>query len=284
MTVLSEIEQREKGAADISIGTSLGIQAACGLDEEGKVKRDPPIDRYDELLINIRTLFRNLYSLFDKSLKLRVEPDDLVTVLMSEIRVIEGMVARYGKSNIRVSYYACDYKSLERHYPYARIRGLSTDLQKMYATVENRTIELLHEAMRVEGMRPRHYDTVIEGGAKNTLIVTHYAVDLLSRPQFGNLDLLETHTGAIKRQAQWNTKLSGKKDELTRIPFNKMTLQLFSDSSGMFSPFPKKIRDELVAIAEKNKWNSITTKDRILLSVKLHRDFTLEKLVRELYR
>jgi hypothetical protein len=55
------------------------------------------------------------------------------------------------------------------------------------------------------------------------------------------------------------------------MPFNPMTLQVFGDSTT-FSPFKKPIREELVELAEKYKWNAHTTKERLRLGLSFMKD------------
>lgn len=282
------IEEREKGPIDISIGTALGIQAAVGLTEEGypilenNKPVEPPLKKYGILLINTRTLFRNLYTVLDKEIRLKVSAESIVEVMLSEMRVIDAIVERFTLGKTQVVYYACSYNSLTRTFPKALFKEANTDLQKIYANMENTCINVFSQKLSEEQREFKTYDTVMTGFKENTLIVTHYPIDLLWHDKYKGLDLLETHTGTIKRHAQWNTKLKTGTG-LDRIPFDKMTIQLFGDSGGLLSPYPIKLRKALIDIAEKNKWNTHTTKSRILLTVKLARIFDLEVLVREMY-
>ena len=184
----------------------------------------------------------------------------------------------------KLTFYFCDYQDFTRRYPHSMFKEVRTDLQKLYADLENRTIELIIQELENDPLVIRPCNTKINGRDRTTLIVTHFPVDLLNSGSFAKLDLLESHTGIIKRPAQWSSKLKGKKDQLARIPFNQMTVQLFGDSGGMLGPYPMKIREELIKVAETYRWNSLTTKSRILLTVEQHRNFTLEKTVKQLFK
>jgi hypothetical protein len=282
------IEEREKGPIDISIGTALGIQAAMGLTEEGYPilnngkPIEAPIKKYGVLLFNARTLFRNLYTVLEKEIRLKVSARSIVDVMLTEMRIIDSIVQRFSDGKTEVVYYACNYNGLTRLFPKALFKEVNTDLQKIYANMENTCIDLFSEALKEEGREFHIHDTQMPGLKKNTLIVTHYPIDLLWHDKYPTLDLLETHTGVIKRQAQWNTKLKNGSN-LDRIPFDKMTIQFFGDTGGLLSPYPIKYRKALIEIAEKNKWNTLTTKGRILLTVKLARIHDLEVLVRTMY-
>ena len=97
--------------------------------------------------------------------------------------------------------------------------------------------------------------------------MTHYAYDLLSNKDFKTLDLLESHTGVLKSKALWYTKFSDHKDSV-RIPFNELFLQVFGDST-IFHPHDRKLRLEILAIADKYNWSFATTKDRIHLGLSM---------------
>ena len=128
----------------------------------------------------------------------------------------------------------------------------------------------------------KKFDLEFDRDNRTVLILTNYAIDLLQRYKFTSLSLLESHTGAVKPPAMWYTKLNNGK-ELTTIPFDRMTIQMFGDGSNLFSPFPIKIRRTMLTISEKNKWTPMTTKAYILDSVKKERDPTLEALILNLY-
>ena len=52
----------------------------------------------------------------------------------------------------------------------------------------------------------------------------------------------------------------------------------------MFNPMSKSIREEVLALATKCKWHSMTGKDKILLDSKHHASKELYALIRELYK
>lgn len=275
----------EQSAIPISIGTALAIQSACGLSEEGAVVNDkPPILNYQELLINIRTLFRNYHGSLDKDLRHKVSIDACIDALMADLDIIGQTISKYSLNRIKASLYYCTYNRLTDIYTGAQFKEVSTELQKIYADMENKVIKGLVPRLKAAwGVEVRVYDTRIDGKGSKTLMLTHYPVDLLSYKTFDTLDLLESHTGAIKNRSKWNTKLKGSDKDLERIPFDKMTIQLFGDKGGLMSPYPKKSRDALVSISQKRKWHTLTTKERVILGVQQERIPGLEALVRQLY-
>lgn len=59
MSNLLDIDARTKGQFPISIATSLALEGLFGILEDNK-DPNPPWPDYTDLIINVRTLFRNL--------------------------------------------------------------------------------------------------------------------------------------------------------------------------------------------------------------------------------
>ena len=104
--------------------------------------------------------------------------------------------------------------------------------------------------------------------------------DLLARKDFPKLGLLESHTGKVKTQLEWYTKLNGKPQH---IPFNKAFLTLFGDGV-MFSPLDRKTRGVVLKTAEKYSWKQDTTMDRIYNCLKLVNEPFVIELLRRLMK
>lgn len=283
--VLAEIEKREKGPFDLSFGTSIAIQKACGFDEDGNLKtRKPPILEFDELLVNLRTLFRNIYTLLDRDIRLRVETETMMMVMVTEMKIIEGIINHYSGGRTRVRYYTCTYDSLTKEFPNAYFRDVNTQLQKIYAHNENQVLEKLHKQYE----KPKDdtiafHDVRLPGKDRKTLIVTNYTFDLLWWRRFEDLQLLESYTGDIKKRVRWYTKLKNG-NKLPNIPFDRMTVQLFGDSGDLLKPYPKDYRDTLLKVAKRYKWDALTSQARVKLTVDLYKDYYLKKVVHLLYK
>lgn len=273
--IIQAIADREVGGLPISIGTSFAIESACGIlqdrDEQGNpipTKPKPaPLNNVKELWINIRTLFRNLYGAIPKEVKELTLPKHLVMALHEEIQIINATVAKITGGSVEVVYYLCTYEGLPKKFPKSQIKEPKTDKQISQWGLEQNTVRVML------GSHPeiRRFNVDIEGNHPNAFILSHCAVDLLSRHNFRSLQLLESHTGKIKPHTQWNTKLSNGK-ELSNIPFNRLTLQVFGDGPVFFSPMPIKIRKALLEIADQYKWTSVTSKEKMLYGIKQMRD------------
>lgn len=282
------LDSREKGQFPLSIATSLALEGAFGILEESTFPQDPnnpPIRDYQQLWVNVRTLYRNLHGSMQRETADTLTIPALAEAVHDEMLVLQGVISERMKHRMRVVFYANTYKSLPSLYPYAHYREKMTDLQKIYSTFENGTIEaLLKMDASAHPVDFKTFNVTIaaEGTPANVLMMTHYPLDLLTITGVRQHSLLESHTGVIKKRHQWYTKLKDGKS-LVRIPFNRMSLQLFGDSAGMFYPYPIAYRRLLMECAEKYNWTQATTKDRILLTVGLMRNPDLEAAVRKLF-
>lgn len=273
------VENREKGQVPISIGTSLAIEAGGGVYPD-RPEVPEPFTRAKLLWINLRTLVRNLYGCLPTDVKETVLPDDLWEYALEEMAIIPAAVTNMSKGNTSVVYYASDYKHLERKFPGAIIKQPRTVRQQLQQRVEDSTLRIMLERNR--DFDVQLFDFAISGQFPASFIITHLPVDLLARYQFERLELLESHTGAIKGPAAWHTKLTNGRS-LPNIPFNKFTLQLFGDNGNMFSPQAISLRNEMLDKAKQWNWTNVTTMDRIRDTVgKVGNDALRSQLVKML--
>lgn len=264
---LQRVAMREVGGLHLSIGTSLAIESFCGILPDSKeIWR--PVESTQEIWINLRTLVRNMHGALDHETKDLIAPESLLPALQEELLIIEGAVTQYSNRKCKVVFYVCGYTHLERVYTGAVLKDYKTDKQLIYRNLEQVAVA---EVLKHRGEHEIiYFPEDLKGNGKSIALITHCPIDLLSKYSFNEIALLESHTGTLKRHTAWNTKLSNGK-ELTRIPFNKMTLQVFGDGI-MFSPMPIKIRRFIVELAEKSKWTTITQKEKIIYSIKQKHD------------
>ena len=256
---LRAVNQRDKGELPLSIGTSLAIESACGLGEEFYTEH-PAINEVDEVWVNLRTLFRNLYGSIERNVRDSLLPEDLMAGLLDDIRTMEATITRKTHGRVQLVFYICDFSDFKQQFPNAYYKELKTEKQKIEQSIENQTLRLL-----VEDSPPidlRQFQTRIEGDGKRILMLTHYPIDLLWKKDFAELRLLESHTGKIKSQVDWYTKLTGGKD-LTRIPFNRLTIQVFGDGNTLFASMPQKLKQELIDLSIQYKWTPLTTEEKV---------------------
>ena len=262
------VTERELGQLPLSIGTSLGIESAFGVHPEIQVD-SAPILEYQELWINIRTLFRNFIGALEKDAISRVDPGDIGEGIMQEMEVIADQVASVSKNGCRVVFYASNYDSVGKGLKQAHAvpKKDNTEKQKLYTIVLKKAIQYIYDHMRHAVNLPFKVALFASklsqpGDARNhVLIMTNYAYDLLSAKSFGSLTLLESHTGKIKKPPLWYTKYTGGK-ELAMMPFREDLLQVFGDSEH-YRPMDIKLRKDLIEVATKYHWVWNTTPDKI---------------------
>ena len=265
--MFSIITSRVTSAFPISVGTSLALESALvsnkpSIDPLRKIPQKINLTDYDEFWINISTLYRNLIGSLTKDDSRRVHPGEVANGLMQEMDVIKEIVAAATFDKVKVIFYICDYRDIDpRHYPNAILKLNSTENQKIYQALHDTSInQVLKERKNSNNIRTFHSELKTSEYRK-AIIITHIAHDLLSFKNFKLLDLLESHTGVLKKKHQFNTKYQdGKKYSM--MPFNKVFLQIFGDSEH-FKPFPIKLRDTLIKMAETNHWTPATTDDKL---------------------
>lgn len=263
-SISAAVDQREKGAIPVSIGTSLALEAASGVYPERPVS-PAPILQVKEVWFNLRTLFRNLVGCLPTEVKDLVTAGPLYAALLEELTIIESAVVKASEGRSRAIFYVCDYSGMARKFPKALLKRPKTEKQEMAKAIEDATLRAIWEDRPSVDLRSFRFE--LTGKYPNSFIVTHLPVDLLSRYNFQKLELLESHTGAIKPYPQWHTKLTGGK-ELGHIPFNAFSLQVFGDNGHHFSPLPMKLRKEVLRLAEEDRWTSLTTEEKIRVSLK----------------
>lgn len=265
MTTYDDIlANREKSlGVPISIGTGMAIDSILSLGEfTEREDPQPPISHYRALWINLRTLFRNAFNAFDKDSKEQLSEGALLEVMVEDIHVIISSLQEKVDRHFNLVFYLCEFNDFEKQFPNAKYKELSTVKQKSEQQMEDKTLLLFMENCPKD-IDVRTYKTKIDDGMDaRTLLLTHYPVDLLWHRKFSSLTLLESHTGKMKQKPQWYTKLTGSKN-LTRIPFNRLTIQLFGDGNVLFASMSKSLKDEIVKLAEENRWTTVTTDEKV---------------------
>lgn len=267
MTSVEMIAERVVGQYPISIPTSLALEAAFDIYPDRPPLGRKVINEYSEIWINIRTLFRNLMSCFSKEQSRSLFPGMLVLGLLDDIEMIQEVIRSNTNDNVKPIFYYSNYAKLDFHFKHGIIRTDRTDKQLEYTKLHNETIKLLLSKAEKEHIGDiRVFDLLIKPTDRtNALIVTNFAIDLLANKEFSRMTLLESHSGQFKEKAQFYTKFYDGK-ECSQIPFRKDMLQIFGDNT-LFHPMDIKLRREILEVAKKYNWSSITTTDRIRLTI-----------------
>jgi hypothetical protein len=194
---------------------------------------------------------------------LNYKPSAVKDFILNEIEVIDSLFQVEGHGQCIPHFYVNTYEAFSKSSKYQKIkkRHDTTDQQKLTTRHYEETINGL---LKITDEIYEFKDLVKPKSKSRSLIITHYAYDLLSIKNFSTLDLLESHTGQLKKHYQWNTKLYpfGVQSDLSIIPFMKKTLLIFGDRT-LIQPMDIKIRKLVFDLAVSKKWNSFTSEDKL---------------------
>jgi hypothetical protein len=274
---IGPVAARIVGQYPLSIATSLALEGATGIHPEHPEQTKNLLLGYSQIWVNLKTLFRNLYQAVDREAILGVRPDELLDGFVQEINQFEHLIEILTEGKMKVTWYVSDYKNLAREYPRAIERGDTTNLQMAYSAAMAST---LGPWLRVYKGKAKTYELKIKDyNEAKTLLLTHYAFDLLA-PNFKNVDLLESHTGAVKPRHMWYTKyLNGK--ELSQLPFREDFLQIFGDSET-FRPMAPGIRKAILEIAKQYNWSPLSTDEKIQYGLNQLKDPFMRDVLRSM--
>lgn len=281
---MSALLEREKGAFPLSIATSLAIEGGGGVHPDHPTGEN--IFRGKSgIFINLRTLIRNILGSVSSADKYNQTGEDVYDVLLSEIITIRGIFERQFESETPLLFYSMDYNSLDRRFKKMLFKDVTTDKQRQLALIENTALEALKKDVEADEHQYSDIvflDSIFHHDGRDHILFSASPVDLLSLPRGEFAGLLESHTGNFKTKEMYYTKFKDSSGS-ERIPFDQAMIQIFGDSSNLFLCQTKQIRDKLRQIAEKNQWTAYTTKERVLLCVKLSKEPVLYDLVRNCY-
>ena len=257
------INDRPKGQFPLSIGTSLAIESLLGVHSEIHHPSNP-LSHFDVLYVNLRTLFRNIYTSFSSKEALMLSDNQLIETLFDELSIIDDVLK--SETNMALRIFAPQYTKLEMT-PEVLLRLDNTELQKIYT---KRMVNVTRKVIASYNQPTNPVDNHIlipqnllkDKDYRRTLMMTNFALDLCARRQFKNLALLETHTGKIKPYRLWYTKYyNGNK--LPEMPFRLDLLTIMGDTT-LYRNKNSKIRDTVIEIAKEKRWTPVTTTEKIL--------------------
>lgn len=268
----------------ISIATALAIESLIGENPDAPEEGDH-LDIFTSLYINVRTLTRNLLGAIQTSDKnVIISPSLILEYVMGEMSAIVSLLKEDAPDK-NVIFYSPSYKeSYTKSFKHGILKEYKTKQQAYYFERESFVEDLISEEIKKNKLDTTiiDIDTEIPTDRVDVVILTHYPIDLLSRYNFKSLNLIESHTGAIKGPSEWYTKLTGYKDR-PPIPFDRAMLQIFGDGT-MFLSSKRKIRTTIIDLATKYKWTYRSTEDLVKFSVAKLNDPFMTKYVNELYK
>lgn len=274
---------RETGKYPISIATSLAMEGLFGIHDNIPPQPTPPVTNCDAVVVNARTLIRNIIGSHDKHSSDLITVGYVVNLVLDESLTLKSILEVETQGRVRLMMYIPSYRFLKVRYNKAVIKEPTTEKQKQAAKFEDDCIELLlkrqgdiHVSFSITDL-----DVSFDNDPR-VFLITHLPVDLLHCKGAKSVALLESHTGIVKYSNQWYTKLKNGKD-LYRIPFDVMSIQFFGDSGGMFVPYENKMRKVLLEIAEQNQWTQLTNKNKIVGDIMKAYEPILASIVSSLY-
>lgn len=249
-----------------SLGTDLALESLLGESETSR--GTPPIKGYQALYVSIPTLYRNISNSLGKNRDMYAS-GKYAEVLIHELTIIEALISSRTNNQVQVYFYHCDYNSLELEYPLAKIIRPASDLQKFLDAIYKSAVKVVQEEFHGSASM-LHVDTSLSFNAEKVVVLTSYINDLLSAKNLSHgivVHLLESHTGTIKPQSKWYTKLKGDNDLMERIPLTKETLSVFGDGK-LFGSKPIRVRRSLLDVANTKRWSQNTSASSVASSVK----------------
>lgn len=276
---------RVTNSAGVSVGTSLAMETLIPkwpIFDPARVA--PPrinLTEYNRVWFNLWTLARNLHGAIPRENRESIKADVTGEALAEEAAEVVRAITEATAGGVQAMVYYPSYKGLAGKYPKGKIRESLTDKQKAARTQLLAMMDYAANSLEMnhKGILERFDVEVRPKTFGNTLILSHFPVDLLSEYRFGRVSLLESHTGVVKKKNQWYTKLfQGKL--LGNMPFNAMTLQVFGDDHH-FHPWESKIKTAILEIAKNNRWSWATTTSKMKMDLRQHPDkFFVDQLLK----
>lgn len=263
MNVFSFTEKMERGQYPINIPTSLALESLMNIHPE-TTHPSPPFQNYDYYWLNARTLYRNIISSFSSDVNFLLKPAIIAELMFDEYETIKRIIQEH--SRITPTLYLSNYRKIESRYKKHTVFKTDTTPKQMEERLRmTRSIGQFLNDVGEDYVLQFDHDLEPHNSHGRFIIQTHIAVDLLSKNNFDDLDLLESHTGAIKNPSLWYTKFNNGK-ELSMIPFNHYFLRIFGDKE-FFSPKDMKLRKDIIDLANQYHWNGLTTDARIRMNL-----------------
>jgi len=280
MDILAKVQSRELGEFPVSYGTSMAILLLADSNSESPSLKEAKV-KPEELWINVGTLFRNLENVIDATIIDKVTAEIAIQVLIEEIRLTVNYLRDLYGDKLRIVFYQSTYEYLSRKFPRAAIKHASTKKQLAYDNLLIKTLKGIQDPLKhliaedfTIGKKPyvdyRILKDFPDANYKTIWVITHHVVDLLGFRRAKEVKLLESHTARLRSKFEWNQKLTGKK--LEKIPFNKLTIQIFGDKGTNFNSMGAKFKNLIFELANEYKWNPSTTETSVKYNLSTMKD------------
>ena len=268
---MNHLSNRVISSYPLSLPTSFAFESMLlpapnpTYDLERKIPNKVDITSYKEMYINLQTLFRNLVSSVSKEDITAADASEIVSVLHTEMEVIDSLLKNEGQGICKPIYYYCTYEAVHNN---GKVKTRTDNLpaQKLMRYKLVKTLEILSK----QGNVIRFNSDVVPSSRVDALILTHMPYDLVNHHKFNKLDLLESHTGVLKNKTKWYTKYYPiGSDDISMLPFHRQLLMVLGDKS-LINPSDIRLRRQILEIAIRRKWTVMSTMPKII------QDFSLD--------
>lgn len=265
----NELGVRTKGKYPVGIGTSVALECFFGTCDSKPLpaNQSAPYLEYQCIMANVRTVARNYLTSYKTQELGLISTTALYAGFLEELIMFNNVVVEQSNERVVVSFYNPTYRKLKNYLKKVKLRSKYTVKQQLSMDLENMLSERIHadsESVKRHVAYEYTQDDIRQGMRRNVML-THYPMDLLLTKL--NPNLLESHTGRIKKPYQFSSKLK-KANEY--VPFNKYTLQVLGDSSGYIVSESSNMRNELMNICKDNGIVPATQNKRFIKVVKSH--------------
>lgn len=250
-------------SGNVNIGIGLMLESLFKVSDRYDNKREIPnmvdINKYDYHIYNIITFIRNIIQSYqDRS---KIKEKDIINILIDEINYIYNTY--YSNIDTEMMLLIPDYTKLKKELNANKEFNLTKadteliDILDFVKELDKDSLKGLQiKILKID--KPQKYNTKI-------LLTSSFLLDMLL---LGTCDLLESHTGVLKNRHKLNSKYAtiGKRD-LSHLPYNK-TLHILLGDKTLIKPVGIGTRVEIFNISIEKKWNTHTSEEKILQSVK----------------
>lgn len=258
----SLLDERITGSSGISIGTHLALETIFSdkidIYDKDREFEKVNINNFKYHVFNLYTIVRNLLNSCLHKQKDEILMDKkFISVLSMEIELINSL---YDNTKCDPILFYPDYSIIYKRYNVGKETAI-TQTYKEHVTIRNTLHK--HEKLISSVNNGKGYRLINLKNLKpndKILITTNIACDLFNK---FNLELLESHTGKIKKKYEFNTKYHtlGAQD-LTFLPFVEELMYILGDKC-IITPLNVKMRRLLFDIASNNKWTVRTTSEKV---------------------
>lgn len=250
----------------LNIGTGLMLESILDtlenrIDDTRTIPNRVKLSDYKYYLINIDSLIHNIISSYDREVVDQlIKGDNKLYKNLYNKCIDEAILIRELLRDINVIYYIIDYPRYKDYIkpinPETKGGKVSNLVSKIIASLEGSELDIV---------RSKHYLKDIKRSDR-CLISTSNTLDLLNMSKV-TLELLEFHTGVLKKSNMFYTKLKERLD----LPFSEVILFSIGDKKGMIKPvFNSKERGQWLEdlIARDLKPFNIYSRDYIIGATK----------------